>query len=439
MPDMQQIEAAIRENQPPTLRRERRALVDEIGDGQDFFAAHGRGAYASGFAERKQHTVLGNNPNPASVRPLMHDPRFDKLAHGIITFSTKLKKGERVMIDAFDIPPQMTVALIRAARAVGAVPFVQTHQARVSREMALGAQEEYLAVQSTMQLALMKKMDAYIAFRGGDNITEMSDVPPERMKLVSKRMKAVLDWRVKQTRWCVLRWPTPSMAQSAGLSTEAFEDFYFKVCTLDYAKMEPGMAALAAAMNATDLVEIKGPGTDLRFSIKGIAAFSSGGCYNVPDGEVFTAPVRNSVQGCITYNAPTVYQGVAFDNVRLEFKDGKIVKATANNTEKLNAILDSDVGARYIGEFAIGFNPHIMHPMRDILFDEKINGSFHFTPGQCYEQTENGNRSQVHWDLVSIQRPDYGGGTIHFDGKLVRENGRFVPKALQALNPERLA
>jgi aminopeptidase len=368
----------------------------------------------------------------------MQDPRFDQLAHGIIHFSTKLQPGEKVLIDAFDIPPQMTVALVRAARNAGAIPFVQTHQARVTREMYRGAQEEHLAIHAATQLALIKKMDAYIAFRGGDNITEMSDVPADQMKLVGKRMKAVLDWRVKKTRWCVLRWPTPSMAQSAGMSTEAFEDFYFTVCTLDYSKMEPGMAALQAVMNDTDLVEIKGPGTDLKFSIKGIPTQTSGGCYNVPDGEVFTAPVRHSVQGHITYNAPSIYQGVAFDQVRLEFKDGKIIHATANHPEKLNAILDSDPGARFIGEFAIAFNPHILHPMRDILFDEKINGSFHFTPGQCYEQTENGNRSQVHWDLVSIQREDYGGGTIHFDGKLIRQNGRFIPKALQALNPEHL-
>jgi aminopeptidase len=368
----------------------------------------------------------------------MHDPRFDKLAHGLVNFSTQLKKGEKVLIDAFDIPPEMTVALIRAARIAGAVPLVQTHQARVAREMGLGAQEEQLEISSAIQLAQMKKMDAYIAVRGGDNITELSDVPPEKMKLVSKRMKPVLDWRVKKTRWCVLRWPSPSMAQSAGMSTEAFEKFYFEVCTLNYARMQPGMKALQAAMEATDKVAIKGPGTDLRFSIKGMSAVPCGGSHNIPDGEVFTAPVRNSVQGVVSYNAPTIYQGVAFDNVRLEFKDGKILNATANNTEKLNAILDSDPGARYIGEFALGFNPYVLQPMRDILFDEKINGSFHFTPGQCYEQTENGNRSQVHWDLVNIQREDYGGGTIHFDGKLIRENGRFVPRALQALNPERL-
>ena len=368
----------------------------------------------------------------------MHDPRLDKLAGLLVSFSTALKKGERALIDAFDIPPEMTIALVRAVRNAGALPFVQLHQSAVSRELALHAAEGALDVSSAVELARMKKMDAYIAVRGGANITEMSDVPPEQMKLVARKMKPVLDWRVKKTRWCVLRWPSPSMAQLAGMSTEAFENFYFDVCTLDYAKMVPGMKALKALMERTDKVHLQGPGVDLTFSIKGIAAIPCGGGHNIPDGEVFTAPVKNSVEGYIAYNAPTIYQGIAFDNVRLVFKNGRIVEATANNTAKLNEILDSDPGARYIGEFAIAFNPHILKPMRDILFDEKISGSFHFTPGQCYEQTENGNRSQVHWDMVSIQRPDWGGGTIHFDGKLIREDGRFVPKSLHGLNPENL-
>jgi aminopeptidase len=368
----------------------------------------------------------------------MNDPRIDLLAKNLIGFSIAMKKGERVLIDAFEVPDDMVVALVRAARAVGAVPLVQTHRTRIARELALGAQEPALDVQSRVQLAQMKSMECYIALRGGDNAMEMSDVPPDKMKLVSKKMKPVLDWRVNKTRWCVLRWPSPSMAQMAQMATEAFEDFYFRVCTLDYSKMRPGMKALAEAMMDTDQVHIKGPGTDLRFSIKGIKAITCGGTHNIPDGEVFTAPVKNSVQGVVQHNAPTIYQGTGFDNVRLEFKDGKIVKATANNTKKLNAILDSDAGARFIGEFAIAFNPHILHPMRDILFDEKIAGSFHFTPGQSYEQADNTNRSQVHWDMVCIQRPDYGGGEIWFDGKLIRKDGIFVPKPLQALNPERL-
>ena len=368
----------------------------------------------------------------------MHDPRFDKLAKLLTGFSTSLKHGDKILIDVIDVPPEMTIALVRAARAAGATPFVQMHQARVTRELVRGAEGEQYDLIARHELARMKQMDAYIAIRGGENISELSDVPSDRITLVSRKMKPVIDHRVKKTRWTILRWPSPSMAQQAGMSTEQFENFFFDVCTLDYAKMQPGMKALVALMAKTDRVEIKGPGTDLTFSIKGIPAIPCGGTHNIPDGEVFTAPVKNSVNGVVSYNAPTIYQGTAFDNIRLEFKDGKVVNATANNTQRLNEILDSDAGARFIGEFAMGFNPHIRHPMRDILFDEKIAGSFHFTPGQCYELTENGNRSQVHWDMVCIQREDYGGGTIRFDGKTIRENGIFVPKTLHGLNPENL-
>jgi aminopeptidase len=281
----------------------------------------------------------------------------------------------------------------------------------------------------------MKDMDAYIAVRGSNNIAENSDVPAARMKLAMNKTRAVIDHRVKKTKWCVLRWPTASMAQQAGMSTEAFEDFYFRVCLLDYKALMPAMNALKKLMDQTDAVHIKGPGTDLRFSIKDIPAIPCGGTANIPDGEVFTAPVKDSVEGVISYNAPTIYQGIPFDGIRLTFEKGKIVKAEAGNkTKELNHILDSDSGARYIGEFALGFHPHIRHAMRDILFDEKIAGSFHFTPGQAYEEADNGNRSQVHWDMVCIQRKDTGGGEIYFDGKLIRKDGVFLPKALQKLN-----
>jgi len=281
----------------------------------------------------------------------------------------------------------------------------------------------------------MKRMQAYIAVRGSPNIFEVSDVPTARSRLVSRQMKPVLDWRVQKTKWVVLRWPSSPMAQQAGMSTEAFEDFFFRVCTLAYARMRPGMKALVELMRATDRVRIVGPGTDLSFSIKGLGAVECGGLRNIPDGEVFSCPVKESVEGVVQYNAPTVYHGTSFDSIRLVFKRGRIVEATANNTKRLNEILDSDAGARYVGEFALGFNPHIQEPMRDILFDEKIAGSFHFTPGQAYGECDNGNKSQVHWDMVCIQRPEYGGGEIRFDGKLIRKDGLFVPKPLQKLNP----
>ena len=366
------------------------------------------------------------------------DPRFHQLAAGLTGFSTALKKGERVLIDAFDVPDAMVIALIRAARDCGAHPYVQLHRARVTREMSLSAEEPQFGPHADIELARMQKMDAYIALRGSDNIFEASDVPPEKVQLVSRLMKPVLDYRVGKTKWVVLRWPTSAMAQQAGMSTEAFEDFYFKVCTLDYARLTPGMKVLADLMKKTDRVHIKGPGTDLRFSIKGIGAQPCGGLRNIPDGEVFSCPVRDSVEGHVQYNAPTVYLGASFDNIRLTFSKGRVVDATSSNTKRLNEILDSDPGARYIGEFAIGFNPHILEPMRDILFDEKIAGSFHFTPGQAYEGVGNGNRSQVHWDMVCIQRPEYGGGEIWFDGKLIRKDGLFLPQALHKLNPDHL-
>lgn len=364
----------------------------------------------------------------------MRDQRFDKLAKLLVEYSIRLKRNETVLIEAFDIPDEMTVALVRAVRNAGGVPFAQVYHARVNRALALEASDRQLNLMATHELARMKKMDAYIAVRGSHNITELADVPPDRMQLIGKKMRPVQDQRVKRTKWVVLRWPTPSMAQLAGMSTEAFEDFYFDVCTLDYRKLQPGMKALKVLMEKTGRVEIKAPGTDLTFSIKGIPAVICGGDRNIPDGEVFTAPVKDSVEGQVTFNAPSIYQGTAFDGVRLEFKRGKIVNASSNETEKLNKILDSDAGARYIGEFSLGFNPRVFQPMRDILFDEKIAGSFHFTPGQAYEEADNGNRSQVHWDLVNIQRPDYGGGEIYFDGKLIRKNGEFLPKQLRSLN-----
>ena len=286
----------------------------------------------------------------------------------------------------------------------------------------------------------MEKMQAYISVRGGTNVNELSDVPDDKMKRYSSLYTHPVHFetRVKKTKWVVLRYPSPSMAQLAGMSTEAFEDFYFNVCTLDYGKMSQAMDALKDLMDKTDHVRITGAGTDLSFSIKGVGSVKCAGEMNIPDGEVYSAPVRDSINGTLSYNAPSPYNGFTFENVKLVFQNGKIVEATANDTERINQIFDTDEGARYVGEFAIGVNPFIKEPMKDILFDEKIDGSFHFTPGQCYDDAFNGNHSAIHWDLVCIQRPEYGGGEIWFDGVLIRKDGRFVLPELEPLNPENL-
>jgi len=368
----------------------------------------------------------------------MTDLRYKKLAKLLVEHSTELKKGERVLLDMIDVPDEFSIELMRAVRAVGATPVIEVRHTRISREMLRATNPEHARLVRDIELFRIKKMQAYIAIRGSDNANENADVASDRMALHSRTIRPVLNYRVKKTRWCVLRWPSPSMAQSAGMSTEAFENLYFDVCTMDYAKMARAMAPLERRMQKADQVLIKGPGTDLAFSIKGIGAKMCGGDRNIPDGEVFSCPVKDSINGRIQFNTPSLYSGTKFENVYLEFKDGKVVKATANNTRRLNEILDTDAGARYTGEFALGFNPYILNPMCDILFDEKIAGSFHLTPGQCYEECDNGNHSAVHWDMVLIQRPDWGGGEIWFDGELIRKNGMFVPRDLKPLNPANL-
>jgi aminopeptidase len=368
----------------------------------------------------------------------MTDPRYKKLATLLVDYSTQLKPGDKILLDMIDVPDEFVVELIRAVRAAKAIPVVECRHSRVNRELLRGTTEPQATLTRDIELARMRKMQAYIAIRGSLNASENSDVSGDRMALYAKITRPVLNYRVNKTRWCVLRWPTASMAQAAGMSTEAFEDLYFDVCTMDYRRMARAMAPLQERMEKADRVQIKGPGTELSFSIKGIGAKMCKGDRNIPDGEVFSCPVKDSINGKIQFNTPTLYSGTKFENVRLEFKDGRIIKATANNTQRLNDILDTDPGARYTGEFSLGFNPYILNPMCDILFDEKIAGSLHLTPGQAYEECDNGNRSAVHWDMVLIQRPEWGGGEIWFDGELIRKDGLFMPKYLKPLNPANL-
>jgi len=373
----------------------------------------------------------------------MNDPRYLTLASTIIRHSCQLQQGEHILIEAFDIPDAMVIALIDEARRAGGHAHVAERSTRLMRALQDGAAEEAVATWADCDLHRMKRMQAYVGLRGADNASEMAGIATTQLQRVGRLYNKPVhsDQRVKHTKWVVLRWPSASMAQLAKMSTQAFEDYYFKVCCVDYAAMSRAVEPLVARMRSADKVHIKGPGpTDLRFSIRGVGAVPCAGRCNIPDGECYSAPVRESVEGVLQYNTATLYQGTVYSNVRFEFERGKIVKASCDgDSERLNSILDADEGARYIGEFSLGFNPSILHPILDTLFDEKIAGSFHFTPGQCYEEAENGNRSQVHWDIVCIQRPDFGGGTVSFDGEVIRRDGLFVASDLAGLNPDALA
>ncbi len=370
----------------------------------------------------------------------MQDERIVKLAKNLVNYSCDLKKGEKVLIEAKGVDYMIVNAIVKEVFKVGAYPFVETTDNRVTREMLMGNSEEYARLRAKYDGYRMADMDAYIGIRGGENCNENSDVPEKNLKIESEIYSHPVhhELRVKKTKWVVLRYPNQGMAQQAGMSTEAFENFYFDVCTLDYSKMDKAMDALKARLDKADKVHIIAKDTDISFSIKGIGSRKCSGHRNIPDGELYSAPIKDSVNGVITYNAPSVENGFKFENVSLTFKDGKIIKATANDTEKVNVIFDTDEGARYVGEFSFGFNPYITKPMGDILFDEKIAGSIHFTPGCCYDECYNGNISAIHWDLVQIQTEEYGGGEIYIDGELIRKDGRFVPEDLSCLNPENL-
>ncbi|PTY40612.1 aminopeptidase [Brachyspira hampsonii] len=373
----------------------------------------------------------------------MKDVRIEKLAKTIVNYSCKLKKGEKILIKSYGEGEERNLvnAIIKEVYKIGASPFVWNHDPHILRELLKQCNEEQMKTWAKSDLMLMKEMDAYVGIWGGLNSAENSSVKMENHAIYEKfyldpvHMKE----RVKNTKWVVMNYPTSAMAQQASMSTDEFEDFYFKVCNLDYSKMSKAMDNLVKLMNKTDKVRIVGKDTDLTFSIKDIPAIKCAGELNIPDGEVFTAPVKNSVNGILTYNTPSLYSdGFTYENIRFEFKNGKIINASCNDTNRINKILDSDAGARYIGEFAIGVNPYITEPMKDILFDEKIMGSFHFTPGACYDEAPNGNSSKVHWDLVCIQTKKYGGGEIYFDDKLIRKDGLFVIDSLKCLNPNNL-
>jgi len=370
----------------------------------------------------------------------MKDPRIETLAKNLINYSCGIKKGEKILIECVGLETPLVTELVKQAYLAGGIPFVTIKDKEVDRALLMGCTEDQMQMMAKYEAARMSDMDAYIGIRAGNNITELSDVPGEKMSIHGKNFWQPVHGqiRVPNTKWVVLRYPNYSMAQSADMSTEAFEDFYFNVCNLDYSKMSKAMDNLVALMEKTDKVRITGKDTDLTFSIKGIPAIKCAGQLNIPDGEVYTAPVKDSVNGVLSYNCPAVYQGYTFENIKLEFKDGKIVNATANDTERINTIFNADEGARFVGEFAIGVNPYILKPMKDTLFDEKIAGSIHFTPGSSYDDAFNGNKSSVHWDLVFIQRPEYGGGEIYFDDVLIRKDGLFVIDELKCLNPENL-
>lgn len=364
------------------------------------------------------------------------DPRIQKIAEIIVKHSIKVQPNEHVLIQTnTKIDLSVFRAIIKEIHKAGGFAHTDLRDATVTRQLILGGTIEQFKTLAEIEVERMSRMDGFINLRSPENASEFSDIPSEKMELYANMYGKIQTEEIMKKKWMTTRIPSSAMAQEARMSTEAFENFYYDICSIDYSDLSKAMDPLKEHMEKTNLIEIKGPNVDLSFSVDNIGVIKGDGTDNLPDGELYTAPIKDSVNGAITFNTASTFNGVTFENISLTFVDGKVVKATANHSRLLNEILNTDEGARFIGEFALAFNPKVKEPMNNTLFDEKIDGSFHIALGSCFDEADNGNESAIHWDLVHIQRSEYGGGEIYFDGQLVRKNGRFVLPQLDDLNP----
>ena len=367
----------------------------------------------------------------------MNTQKLNKLANTIINYSLHLKEKDRVSVSFTKEATPLVEELIKEAKKVGAVMTLSMYDPKLNSLLAEGNNDARLTQLKKIREFEVENNDAFIAIRTSYNDYESKNIPVDMIRKLGEMTKEIDDIRINNREWVLLNYPSALDAYKAKMTTTEFEEFALDVMTVDYKQMSKDIEPLKQLMEKTDKVRIVSPGTDLTFSIKGLPAVPCTGEKNIPDGELYSAPIKDSVNGTITYNTPSPYQGNIYNHVSLTFENGKIIKATCDeDDDKLNEIFDTDEGARYVGEFSLGFNPKILKPMGDILYDEKILGSLHFTPGRCYADCDNGNKSSIHWDMVLIQREEFGGGEIYFDDVLIRKDGKFVLEELKILNYE---
>ncbi len=373
---------------------------------------------------------------------MLTDPRIEKLAAVLLKHSLALEPGDIFLVNASISAKPLVEAIYRLSEAMAVFPVIRWHDEEIGRlnynllTPKDPSTDRFLQAGNRWLLEQLKDVTAILNIRGTDNDREMDQIPKDKLQLVAKANESSHRQIIDERKWALYYWPTPAQAQQAGMSTGDYIDFVLSVSLVDYDRLHEAEQRLAQLLEASDQVHVVAPGTDLKFSIKGMPAVCCYGRRNIPDGEVYIAPLIDSANGRITYNVPTNFWGKSFKNISFEFRQGKIVKASCDGDRgALENILDSDDGARRLGEFSFGVNPQLKHPVGSILFDEKITGSIHLTPGQAYAKSDNGNQSMIHWDLIQIQRPDYGGGEVWIDGQLIRKDGIFLPEDLQDLNP----
>lgn len=366
----------------------------------------------------------------------MADIRIEKLAELLVNYSVAVRPNDKVAIMAPEIAAPLTKAIYAKVLQAGGHPLVVPRSMDTLELLYRYGTPEQLAYVHESQRLIVEKYDVRIVIIGEENTKVLSRVDPDKMVIYDKARTELTNIMMRRSasgelRWVLAPYPTNAYAQDADMSLGDYEDFLYKACMPDlsdpigyWQKIAAEQDRIVQWLKNRKTVHIIGPETDLKLSVAGRTFINCAGKFNVPDGEVFTGPVEDSAEGCVYFSYPAIESGREVAGIRLWFSRGKVVKATAEkNEEFLLRTLDTDAGARYLGEFAIGTNEGITQFTREILFDEKIGGSFHLALGAGYPETGSRNESAIHWDMVCDLR---SGGEIRVDGELMYQNGKFV-------------
>ncbi|MBI2667269.1 aminopeptidase [Candidatus Woesearchaeota archaeon] len=353
----------------------------------------------------------------------MVDPRVKKAAEILVNYSTQPKKGEYVVINGEINAAPLIMEVYKLVLKRGAFPITHISIPGMSYNYFKMASEFQLKKFPELSMEETKKASVFINIYGSNNTRELTSINPNKMSIRQKVLEPLKYERLKK-RWVLYEFPTDALAQEADMSLEEFEDFVYNATNIDWKKESKKMHKVYNVMSKGNEVRITHNDTDLKFNIKGRKFVIADGSYNMPDGEIFTAPVDNSANGYIQFSFPSIYLGREVDGMRLEFKNGEVVKASAKKNEHLlKSLIKMDQGSKRLGEFGIGLNYNIKKNIKQILFDEKIGGTIHLALGSAYKECNGINKSGLHWDMIKDLR---NGGKVYLDGKLVHKNGKWL-------------
>lgn len=359
----------------------------------------------------------------------MTDQRIKKFAQILIDYSIFVKKGENVIISAGSLADELVLEVYKNVIKKGAYPLPEISLPGMSKLYFENASEEQLKKFPELSMHKIKHSQKYLGIYAPKDTRELRDIDPKKIGIREKVTNPLSDYVVnekKKIRRCSTDFPTPALAKDAGMSYEAFKNFFFNAANQDWVKESKRLKKIHSLFKGANIIHIKAPGTDLKMSVKGRPLIVDDGKENMPGGEMFYAPIKESVEGHIKFTYPAVRSGKEVRGIRIEFKKGKVVKAKATKNEKfLKEMINLDKGSKYVGELGIGCNKKINRFTKNLLFDEKIGGTIHLALGMAYKECKGDNKSALHWDIVCDLRKN---GQIIADGKVIQNNGRWIFK-----------